>query len=206
MFETKKYKKIAAICGMTSPIAFTLMWIIGGFLHPGYSHIAHDISELLAIGAPNKLFLDLINISTSVLNIIFFSFLHKSINEGEGSIFGPLFLLMSAIIGLSTAVFFPLDEGGEILTYSGEMHVFTVMLMALFSILGMIALWFRFRKIEGWKGYDSYTFITLIVTTALSIISAIFIESEVMGLLERLSVYAILQYNFVIALRVYKTT
>ena len=205
MLEKEKYQKFAAICGMASPIIFTLMWIIGGFLHPGYSHIAHDISELLAIGAPNKLLLDLINISTSILNIVFFSFLHKSINEGRGSFFGPFFLLVSAVIGLSTAIFFPLDEGGEIITYSGEMHVFTVMLMALFSILGMIALWLRFRKIDGWKGYDSYTLITLIVTTALSIISAIFIESEIMGLLERLSVYAILQYNFVIAFRVYKT-
>jgi len=131
MFETKKYQKISAICGMVSPIVFTLMWIIGGFLHPGYSHIAHDISELLAVGAPNKLFLDLMNISTSIMNIIFFSFLHKSMNEGEGSFFGPLFLLISAIIGLSTAVFFPLDEGGEILTYSGEMHVLTVMFLCL---------------------------------------------------------------------------
>ena len=191
---------------MASPIIFTIMWILGGFLHPGYSHIAYDISELLAIGAPNKPLLDLLNILTSILNIIFFLFLHKSINNGEGSFFGPIFLLFSAIIGLSTAMYFPLDQGGEILTYSGEMHVLTVALMAIFSILGMIALWFRFRKIQGWERYATYTLLTLIVTTILSLLSTVFIESEFMGLLERLSVYAILQYNFVLALTVYRNT
>ncbi|MHA1991356.1 MAG: DUF998 domain-containing protein [Candidatus Hodarchaeales archaeon] len=205
MFESRNYKKFSALCGIASPIVFTLMWILGGLLNPGYSHIAQDISELLAVGAPNKQILDLLNIFTSVLNIIFFSALHKLINKGEGSVLGPLFLLLSAIVGIFTAVFFPLDQGGEILTFTGQMHVATVMVMAIFSILGMIALWTRFRKIDHWEGFATYTMITLIGTIFLSLLSAVFIESEIMGLLERLSVYAILQFNLIMAIKVYRT-
>ena len=42
--------QILAICGMISPILYTLMWILGGFLRSDYSHIRDDISSLFAVG------------------------------------------------------------------------------------------------------------------------------------------------------------
>ncbi|UCC19458.1 MAG: hypothetical protein JSV62_15370, partial [Promethearchaeota archaeon] len=67
-----KYQKVYAICGMLSPIVFNLIWIIGGFIQPGYDHILNDVSSLMALGAPNKLLFDLMNIASFILEIIFF--------------------------------------------------------------------------------------------------------------------------------------
>ena len=205
MEQPRDYKKIYAICGMLGPIIYTLMWIIGGFLHPDYSHIRNDVSTLLSVGAPNKLLLDLMLATSNILNLIFFSKLHKSIDKGKGSALGPSLLLISAILGLITGFFFPLDEGGEVNTFGGQMHVILVGSMAFLSMLGMVALWRRFKKASEWQGYGIYTLITLILTIIFGLISAILIESEIMGLLERISICVIFQYNFVIALKIYRT-
>lgn len=46
--------QILAICGMVSPVLYTVMWILGGFLRTDYSHIRDDISSLFAVGAPRR--------------------------------------------------------------------------------------------------------------------------------------------------------
>jgi len=46
--------QVLAICGMLSPIVYTIMWILGGVLQQDYSHIRDDISSLFAVNAPNK--------------------------------------------------------------------------------------------------------------------------------------------------------
>ncbi|HUT80470.1 MAG TPA: hypothetical protein VMZ29_04630 [Candidatus Bathyarchaeia archaeon] len=43
--------KILAVLGMISPIIYTLMWIIGGFIVPDYNPLHKDISSLIAVGA-----------------------------------------------------------------------------------------------------------------------------------------------------------
>jgi len=50
--------QVLAICGMTRPVVYTLMLILGGFLRPYISHIGNDISSLFAVGAPRKWFFD----------------------------------------------------------------------------------------------------------------------------------------------------
>ena len=45
-------QQLIGICGMLSPIMYTMMWIVGGFLRSDYSHIRDDVSSLTATGAP----------------------------------------------------------------------------------------------------------------------------------------------------------
>ena len=54
--------QVLAICGMTSPVVYTLMWILGGFLWFDYSHIRNDISSLFAVGAHRKWFFDALKV------------------------------------------------------------------------------------------------------------------------------------------------
>jgi len=51
-------------------------------------------------------------ITNSVLLFVFFIGLHYGINDGGGSIVGPILLLISSILGILVALFFPLDAGG----------------------------------------------------------------------------------------------
>jgi hypothetical membrane protein len=197
-----KIYQILAICGMLSPIFYTLMWIIGGKLQSNYSHIKHDISSLFAVGAPNKLLMQTFIIISSILLLLFYIGLHNGLKYG-GSIIGPYLFIIASILGILIALLFPLDEGGEMTTWRGKMHLILVILMGILTIGGMIALWFRLRDVTGWSTFATYSLISAIVALILLIISGIFIESNYRGLLERLGVTPFQLFYFVLSLMIF---
>ena len=170
--------QILAICGMLSPILYTLMWILGGNLRSDYSHIRDDISSLFAVGAPNKRLMQSFIITSSVLLFIFYLGVHEGINAGAGSIVAPVLLMTSSVLGILVALFFPLDAGGEIITLRGKMHLILVIGSGLLTIAGMAALWVRLQLVEGWSAFAAYSLISAIVSLTLVIISGIFIKSK----------------------------
>jgi len=195
--------QVIAICGMISPIVYTTMWIIGGRLHSDYSHIRDDISSLFAVGAPNKRSMQLFIIISSVLLFVFYIGLHEGINDEGGSIVGPLLFLISSVLGILIAFFFPLDAGGEIVTWRGKMHLILVIAMGMLTIAGMIALWFRLHMVPGWSAFATYSLISAIVAVMLLIISGIFITSKYRGLLERFGVTPYQLYYFTLGLMIF---
>jgi len=201
----EKYQKIFAVCGMIGPFFYAMIWILGGILQPGYNHITDDVSTLLAVGAPNKLLFDVMEATYAVLMIIFFGSLHWTINKGKGSILGPVSFLINFILHF-VALFFPLDAGGAKISQTAQIHGILVGLMVFLSILGLLAMWRRLKKVDEWKGYDTYTLITLIFTLIFGLLAAIPIGSEILGLTERLVATSMGQYFFVIGLKVYRTS
>ena len=197
--------QILAICGMASPILYTLMWILGGILRSDYDHIGDDISSLFAVGAPRKRVFNSFIIASSMLSFVFYLGLHWSINNGQGSIIGPILFVISGFLGVLVASFFPLDTGGEIITLRGKMHLVLVIASGLLTIAGMVALWFRLASVEGWSIFANYSLISAIVSLILIIISAIFIKSRYRGLLERFGVSPFQLYYFILGLMVFLT-
>jgi len=195
--------QILAVCGMLSPIVFTAMWIYCGSLQSDYSHIRDDISSLFAIGAPNKRLTQSFNIISSVLLFIFYIGLHEGINDGGGSIVGPMLFLISSILGVLVALFFPLDAGGEIKTLRGKMHLILVAVSGILTIAGMVALWFRLQLVAAWSVFAIYSLISGVVSLILVIISGIFVTSKYRGLLERIGVSPYELYYFVLSLMVF---
>ena len=195
--------QILAICGMLSPILYTLMWILGGFLRSDYSHVRDDISSLFAVGAPRKQLFNAIIIMSSVLLFVFYLGMHWGINNGQGSFVGSLIFVISGFLGVQVALFFPLDEGGEIITYRGKMHLALVILSGFLNIVGMVALWFRLSSVSVWSDFAWFSLISAIVSLVLVVISLIFIKSKYRGLLERLGVTPYQLYYFVLSLMVY---
>ena len=194
--------QILAICGMLSPIVYTAMWILGGKLQSDYSHIRDDISSLFAVGAPNKRLIQSFIILSSILLFLFYLGLHEGLNDG-GSIIGPYLFIIASILGILIAFFFPLDEGGEIITWIGKMHLILVIAMGIFTIAGMIALWFRLIEVPGWDTFATYSLVSAIVALVLLVISGIFIEGKYRGLLERLGVTPFQLYYFILPLMVF---
>jgi hypothetical protein len=195
--------QILAICGMLSPIIYTAMWMIIGSFQQDYNHIRDDISSLFAIGAPNRRLAQSFVITESVLLFIFFIGLHWGINGGGGSILGPIFLIISSILGVLVAFFFPLDEGGEFTTYKGKMHIAFVVLMGIFAIAGMITLWLRLQSVPVWSSFAIFSFISAIFSLIGVIISAIFASGKYRGLIERIMVTPFQLFYFVLALMVF---
>lgn len=197
--------QILAICGMVSPILYTVMWILGGIIRSDYDHIRDDISSLFAVGAPKKRFFNNFIIVSSSLLFMFYLGLHWGINNGQGSFTGPILLIVSGFLGVLVALFFPLDAGGEIITLRGKMHLILVITSGILTIAGMVALWFRLEFVEGWSAFANYSLISAIASFVLIIISGIFIKSRFRGLLERLGVTPFQLYYFILGLMVFLT-
>lgn len=196
--------KITAICGMLGPIIYTLMWIIGGILQPGYSHIANDVSELLARGAPDKLLMDIMNITAAILLFIFFLSSHKSINNGEGSKVGPISLVISGIMGLLVAIFFPLGPHGELTDGLAIAHITIIMMQIPLTIITMIAFWRRLKNLEGWEIYGKFSLLALVIVAITGFMVPMTLDTEIMGLVERVSVCTIELFYFLIAFGAYR--
>ena len=194
--------QILAICGMLSPIFYTAMWIIGGKLQKNYSHIKHDISSLFAIGSPNKRLMQSFIFVSSLLLFLFYLGLHEGLKDG-GSVIGPYLFIIASILGILIALFFPLDEGGEIITWRGKMHLILLILMGILTIAGMIALWFRLKEVSGWSNFASYSLASAIIALILMIISSIFIKGQYRGILERFGVTPFQLYYFILPLMIF---
>jgi hypothetical protein len=157
----------------------------------------------MAVGAPRKRLFDSFIITSSVLLFVFYLGLHWGINDGHGSFIGPLLFVVSGFLGVLVALFFPLDAGGEIITFRGKMHLTLVVISGLLTIGGMVALWFRLTSIEEWSAFAHYSLISAIVSFTLMIISAAFIKSRFRGLLERFGVTPFQLYYFILSLMIF---
>jgi hypothetical protein len=195
--------QILAVLGMLSPIVYTAMWIIGGRIRSDYSHIRDDVSSLFAVGAPNKRLMQSFIIVSSVLLFLFYLGLHEGINDGGGSIVGPLLFIISGFLGMLVAFFFPLDKGGEIETFRGKMHLILVMASGILTIGGMVALWIRLQDVAAWSAFATYSIISAISALVLMIIAGIFVKGKYRGILERFGVTPFELYYFVLALMVF---
>ena len=194
--------QIAAVCGMLSPIIYTVAWIIGGVIQKDYSHIRDDVSSLFAVGAPNKSLFQLLFTIGSVLSFIFSFGLIWGI-EGGGSIAGPILFVISTFIGLLVPIFFPLDEGGELVTLRGKLHLILIIISGVLVMSAMILLWLRTKVIAGWIGFAWFSLISVPVMFVLMVISGIFGGGPYMGLAERFMVSYFQVYYFVIALMLF---
>jgi hypothetical protein len=181
------------------------MWIIGGIIQPDYSHIRDDVSSLMAVDAPNKKMFDKFIISSSTLLFVFYLGLHWGVNNGEGSIIGPILFIVSGLLGVLVALFFPLDPGGEIVTTRGKMHLILIVISGILATAGMVAMWFRLESVLEWSVFASFSLIAAIISLILVIISSFTATRNYFGLIERFMVSSYQIYYFVLALMVFLT-
>ena len=195
--------KILAILGMLGPIIYTIMWIIGGFIVPEYNPIHKDVSSLMAVGSyKRRLFQSLMIISSTFLLALYCG-LHWGVNNGEGSLVGPILFIISTFMGLLVACFFPLDEGGEITTWRGKGHLIIVVLMGIIQITAMVFMYVRLRLVEGWQDFAIISLVSAIIALILVVISGFFAGKDYMGLVERIMVSEYQIYYFVTALLIF---
>ena len=195
--------RILALCGMLSPVLYTLLWILGGILVPGYSHIRDDVSSLYAIDAYRRWFFQPFFILCSTLLLVFFLGLHRGVNQGNGSVVGPVLFIISSLLGVFVACFFPLDAGGEISTLRGKLHLILIAVSGIVLLPAMALMFFRLRSVPAWKGFAVYSLVSAPVTLILVIVTSYFTGSKYMGLVERFMVSKYQLYYFITALMVF---
>jgi hypothetical protein len=159
----------------------------------------------MAVDAPNKKLFDKFIITSSTLLFVFYLGLHWGVNNGVGSIIGPVLFIISGFLGVLVALFFPLDAGGEIVTTRGKMHLILIAISGLLTTAGMVAMWFRLESVIEWTTFAIFSLITAIVSLIFVIISSVTATSSYFGLIERFMVSIYQIYYFVLALMVFLT-
>lgn len=176
--------------GIVGVFLFVLTTIIGGFLHPNYSHTSQFISELYAVDAPNADSLRYIGYIPS--GIFFFLFSIFAIVETPKSIQRAVgFLGIGFGYGLGTVVcgFFTCDAGcnPEFMNPSLSQLIHNLMGFVTYCIVPVSILLIAMAS-RKWKNSTSFSNISFV----LSIISFCFVvllntnlHSPYKGLIQR---------------------
>ncbi len=188
------------------------MAIIGGAMRPDYSHSYHAVSELLEAGAPNKFLLDTLLSISDILAILFgiaiLLLVLKSNAKRSTGIVGSLCLILIGVLGISTAIFFPMDPRHVQLAFPGLMHLIIVGIVSILSMLTpfIVAVWLKSQS--GYARYATYSLVSavlILVTGGYAAITVI-TESPLMGLAERITVGVYLQWTFFLSLKMYSSS
>lgn len=205
-------RKILFLCGVFSPVVYILMTIIGGAMRPDYSHIYHAVSELLEAGAPNKHLMDVFLTTSNLLGLLFsigvLLLVKERHQKHQRGVFAAYCLIIVSILGLLTAVFFPMDPRHATLTFPGLMHLIIVGIMSILSIVTPLLLGSWLKKQTDFSRLGTYSYISailILVTGSLAAASAV-VESTFMGLAERLTIIAYFQWTFFLAFKLYRNS
>src|SRR5690349_24806688 len=108
-------RKYLLFCGMLAALIYIGTVILGGLLRPGYSHITHAISELIAAGAPNTTLLNPLFTLYDLLLAAFGAGLLLTVTASpvqsgtRSGAWGALALIVSGMLGVLMNLFFPQD-------------------------------------------------------------------------------------------------
>jgi hypothetical membrane protein len=202
-------QKTIFLCGMLVPFAYILLYILGGALRPGYSHLADSVSELLSPGSPNKPLLDMVNIVFATLFTLFgIGVLQFVMNSDYNTLLGRIGAGLIIVVGIASigSAIFPQDATGTPATLPGKLHLifvfgFQIPGTILYTLL--IGIWLS--KTGIFPGFATYSFISAGVIVLAGVIAGPTIGSPIMGLVERLSALAVHQWVFFFALKLFKS-
>jgi hypothetical protein len=195
---------VISLFGIVAPIFYIIPTVVGGLLRPGYSHLSNSVSDLLASGAPNRIYLmipfTVYPIFLSVFGFGLFAILRSKpppLNSQTGLIGFILIGASMGILGILTMTIFPQDPHGT----PGLMHLILVAVQAISAMTAILLIGFWFRS-NGFSGYFIYSIISFVVLLITGIISIIGVTqgSQFIGLFERLNVGAIVQWLVVIGI------
>lgn len=210
MNRVSRRSRLLSVGGVLGPLVYTAAVILGGLIRPGYSHISQPISELIARGAPNKALLNPVFAAYNLLALAFALgvITHvrlRSPHAGRSAgIHASAFLILGGVVGLAT-LFFPQDPGGPPVTLTGTIHIALAGVCSLASMASifLLAIWFQRT---GQQAAARYSYLSLVVVFLSGAMAAITTATGgvFFGLLERLTIFAYLQWMFILALRLVK--
>lgn len=145
-------RKALLICGILSSLLWVGGDILASILYEGYSYTSQSISELSAIGAPTRTFLNPINIMYPVLLFAFGSGVLARGDQKRTLRFTGIMLIIHAILALVSNLS-PMNLRGAEMTKSDIMHLifYSLIPLVILLIIGSGAnvngRWFRIYSI-----------------------------------------------------------
>ncbi len=189
---------------MGIPLVYILLYLLGGALRPGYSHISNSVSELLSPGAPNRQLLLTIQIIYALLHILFgltvWWFIRGSESDQNIGLYGAWSIFALGVVTIGTIIF-PQDAGGSQVTLAGRVHKILVFGGLIpFSILSTLLVGIWSRQAGLFPGFDVYSFITVGAVVVMGGVGGATVETPFAGLVERIAALVTQQWLFILGL------
>ena len=191
-------------CGLIIGPSYIALYVLGGAMRPGYSHVSNSVSELLSPGALNKAGLVVIQVFYAFLHVLFGLGVLDVVRCSNGVVVGAIGAWTIVAIGIATigTAVFPQDEEGTLATTAGRIHkalVFGVLVPAAIASTLLIGLWSRQATIL--RGFDIYSFVTVGAIAIMGAVGGAAVKTRFAGLSERVAALVTHQWLFVLALR-----
>ncbi len=193
--------KLFALCGILSPLVYIVAVALGGILDPSYSHVTKTVSELVQLGAPNRELLNALFVVYNVLIIPFGVGLYCAIGKGRLRNVVSAALILTGLLGVVVTLFFPLDAGGQSVTFTGMMHLVVVGMVVPCTFAFELGFWQIARKDSLWRILDKFSLALFVITLISGVATAAFVSSNFRGLLERITIGSTLLWIEVIAMK-----
>lgn len=201
-------QNLSYLAGMLVPFVYIFMYILGGVLRPGYSHISNSVSELLSPGAPNKSLLDIFNGGFALLYTFFgIGVLQFVMSSDHDALIGRIGASMIIAVGLASigSAIFPQDATGTPRTLPGTLHlifVFTVQIPGAILSTLLIGIWVN--RTGVFPGFALYSYISVGAIVISGVLAGPTMGTPVMGLVERISALAVHQWVFLLAWNLFR--
>ncbi len=199
--------EVFLLCGMVSPLLFICLTVLGGALRPGYSHTSDTISELFSPGAPHKRLLDILHTTCALLGVFFgvgvWQFVRSGQHDGLVGSLAAAMIVSIGVVNIATATLFPQDAWGAPPTFPGQMHKILAGVLALLSIVSTLLMGIYLRRTGIFPGFGVHSFVTVGVIILSGGFAVAKLGTPIMGLTERLTILASLQWTFVLALKLF---
>jgi hypothetical protein len=172
-----------------------------------------SISELIAVGAPHTSLLTPLFTLYDILLAAFGAGLLLAVAHSEqpgtrSGFWGALALIAAGILGVLMNLFFPQDPGGPPVTLAGTVHVALAGVLSLGTMLAILCTGLWLRQAPGLYAYWIYSLASLVLVAVSGGLgaAAIAMSSPSLGLVERVTIGAFIQWVFVIALKLATAT
>ena len=201
-------RKVLVPCGIAAPVLYVVTAIVGAALRPDdYSHMVNAISELLSNGAPNKAILDVVFNIYNALLLAFAIGAYFALKNFPRITRVALGILIGIQILSFSWGFFPMDPLGAEATFAGTMHNVLGGVVALATIVMPLLMGLGTRRLDGFKRYATYSFISSAIIFVSGLTGVILAGQgiQLFGLFERITIGSYEVWIFVTAMRLLST-
>ncbi len=199
-------KKLLFYGGILGPIVFLLNDIIGSIITQGYSPIINAVSELTQAGSKNTYLLSSLFVISAIMLVIFGIgvITYYKFEQSKLIFLGGIFIMILGIFSALSGSIFPMDPFTAIPmpgTFPGTMHIILTGLNIILIVLAIPMIGIGLYSEKQWKSFRLYSIITLIIMASFGGLTSVLMMNniELLGLFERISIYAYQSWIFILA-------
>ena len=194
--------------GIFGPIVFLLNDIVGSIITQGYSPIIHAVSELTQAGSENAFLLSSLFLIAAMMLVVFAIGLVRHYKFGHSKLIflGGLLIGFLGILSALSGTIFPMDPFNGDATFAGEMHKILTGINIVLIILAIPIIGTGLYREKQWKLFRLYSIITVLIMGTFGGLTSVLMmnDIELLGLFERITIYAYQLWIFILAFLIIK--